>query len=104
MNDQVNEVNRDKLVADMKTVIVDAEELLKATASAAGDRVVAARAKVEESMKVAKVKIAAAEDAVKDRARAAARATDDYVHAHPWKAVGTAAAVGVIIGMLIGRR
>jgi ElaB/YqjD/DUF883 family membrane-anchored ribosome-binding protein len=104
MNDQVNEVNRDKLVADMKTVIVDAEELLKATASAAGDRVVAARAKVEESMKVAKVKIAAAEDAVKDRAKAAARATDDYVHAHPWKAVGTAAAVGVIIGMLIGRR
>jgi ElaB/YqjD/DUF883 family membrane-anchored ribosome-binding protein len=55
-------------------------------------------------MKVAKVKIAAAEDAVKDRAKAAARATDDYVHAHPWKAVGTAAAVGIIIGMLIGRR
>jgi len=104
VNDHTTEVNRDKLVADMKTVIVDAEELLKATASAAGDRVVAARAKVEESMKVAKVKIAAAEDAVKDRARAAARATDDYVHAHPWKAVGTAAAVGVIIGMLIGRR
>jgi ElaB/YqjD/DUF883 family membrane-anchored ribosome-binding protein len=104
MSEHTTEVNRDKLVADMKIVIADAEELLKATASAAGDRVVAARARVEESMKVAKVKIEAAEDAVKDRAKAAARATDDYVHAHPWKAVGTAAAVGIIIGMLIGRR
>jgi ElaB/YqjD/DUF883 family membrane-anchored ribosome-binding protein len=104
MNDYASDVTRDKLVSDMKTVIADAEELLKATASAAGDRVTAARAKVEESMRTAKVKIAAAEEAVVDRAKAAARATDDYVHAHPWKAVGTAAAVGVIVGMLIGRR
>ncbi len=104
MNDYAPDVTRDKLVSDMKTVIADAEELLKATASAAGDRVTAARAKVEESMRTAKVKIAAAEDAVVDRAKAAARATDDYVHAHPWKAVGTAAAVGVILGMLISRR
>jgi ElaB/YqjD/DUF883 family membrane-anchored ribosome-binding protein len=104
MNDFAPDVTRDKLVSDMKTVIADAEELLKATASAAGDRVTAARTKVEESMRVAKVKIAAAEDAVVDRAKAAARATDDYVHAHPWKAVGTAAAVGVILGMLISRR
>lgn len=103
MND-FTEVNRDKLVADMKVVIADAEELLKATASAAGDRVTAARSKIEESMKVAKVKIASAEEVVVDRAKAAARATDDYVHAHPWKAVSTAAAVGVIVGMLIGRR
>jgi ElaB/YqjD/DUF883 family membrane-anchored ribosome-binding protein len=104
MNDYAPDVTRDKLVSDMKTVIADAEELLKATASAAGDRVTAARAKVEDSMRIAKVKIAAAEEAVVDRAKAAARATDDYVHAHPWKAVGTAAAVGVIVGMLIGRR
>lgn len=103
MND-ISEVNRDKLIADMKVVIADAEELLKATASAAGDRVTAARSRIEESMKTAKIKIAAAEEAVVDRAKAAARATDDYVHAHPWKAVGTAAAVGVIFGMLIGRR
>lgn len=103
MNDS-SEVNRDKLIADMKVVITDAEELLKATTSAAGDRVNAARAKIEESMKVAKVKIAAAEEVVVDRAKAAARATDDYVHAHPWKAVGTATAIGVILGMLISRR
>jgi ElaB/YqjD/DUF883 family membrane-anchored ribosome-binding protein len=39
-----------------------------------------------------------------DQAKAAAQATDDYVHAHPWKAVGFAAGIGVILGMLISRR
>jgi ElaB/YqjD/DUF883 family membrane-anchored ribosome-binding protein len=33
-----------------------------------------------------------------------ARATDDYVHEHPWRAVGAAAGVGLIIGLLISRR
>jgi ElaB/YqjD/DUF883 family membrane-anchored ribosome-binding protein len=103
MND-IAEVNRDKLVADMKIVIADAEELLKATASAAGDKVTVARAKIEESLKTAKIKVAAAEEAVVHRAKAAAQATDDYVHANPWKAVGFGAACGIIIGMLIARR
>ena len=35
---------------------------------------------------------------------AAGHAADDYVHEHPWKAIGAAAGVGMIIGLLIGRR
>jgi ElaB/YqjD/DUF883 family membrane-anchored ribosome-binding protein len=101
MNDQVN---TDKLVADLKVVIADAEELLRATASTAGEKVSAARAKMEDSVRTAKVKLAQAQDVMVDRAKAAAGAADDYVHAHPWKAVGFAAAIGVILGMLISRR
>jgi ElaB/YqjD/DUF883 family membrane-anchored ribosome-binding protein len=101
MNDQVN---TDKLVADLKVVIADAEELLRATASTAGEKVSAARAKMEDSVRTAKVKLAQAQDVMVDQAKAAAGAADDYVHAHPWKAVGFAAAIGVILGMLISRR
>ena len=101
MNDQVT---TDKFVSDMNTVMADAEELLRATASAAGEKVSAARVKMEDSLRTARVKVAEAQEVVVDKAKAAAQATDDYVHAHPWKAVGTAAAVGVIIGMLIARR
>ena len=101
MNDQVT---TDKFVSDMKTVMADAEELLRATASAAGEKVSAARVKMEDSLRTARVKVADAQEVVVDKAKAAAQAPDDYVHAHPWKAVGTAAAVGVIIGMLIARR
>ncbi len=94
----------DKLVSDMKVVISDAEELLRATTNAAGEKVSAARAKMEDSVRAAKIKLAQAQDVVVDGAKAAAQATDDYVHAHPWKAVGFGAAIGVIVGMLIARR
>jgi ElaB/YqjD/DUF883 family membrane-anchored ribosome-binding protein len=59
---------------------------------------------MEDSLRAARVKVAEAQEIVTDRAKAAAQATDDYVHAHPWKAVGFAAAIGVIVGMLIARR
>ena len=98
------EVTKDKLAADLKVVIADAEELLKATASQAGEKVAAARVKVQESLDSAKVKLARMGEAGVDKAKEAARATDDFVHEHPWKAVGIGAALGVIVGMLISRR
>ena len=99
-----SEVTKDKLAADLRVVINDAEELLKATASQAGDKVAAARVKVQESMDVAKAKLARLGEAGVDKAKEAAAATDDFVHEHPWKAVGIGAAIGVIVGMLISRR
>jgi ElaB/YqjD/DUF883 family membrane-anchored ribosome-binding protein len=101
---EYSDVSKDKLVADMKVVIADAEDLLRATASAAGEKAAAARARMEDSLRTARVKVAEAQEAVVDRAKAAARATDDYVHANPWRAVGIAAGVGLVIGMLISRR
>jgi ElaB/YqjD/DUF883 family membrane-anchored ribosome-binding protein len=98
------QVTTDKLVSDLKAVIGDAEELLRATANAAGDRAATARARMEDSIRAAQEKVTQAQNAVVDQAKAAATATDDYVHAHPWKAVGFAAAIGVILGMLISRR
>ena len=98
------EITKDKLAADLKVVIADAEELLRATASQAGEKVAAARVKIQESLDVAKVKLARVGEAGVDKAKEAARVTDDFVHEHPWKAVGIGAAVGMIVGMLISRR
>lgn len=101
---EISEVTKDKLIADMKVVMADAEELLRATASAAGEKVSAARMRMEDSLRTARVKVAEAQDVMADKAKAAAQATDDYVHAHPWKAVGFAASIGMIVGMLVSRR
>jgi ElaB/YqjD/DUF883 family membrane-anchored ribosome-binding protein len=101
---EYSDITKDKLVADMKVVIADAEDLLRATASAAGEKAAAARARMEDSLRTARVKVAEAQEVVVGRAKAAARATDDYVHANPWRAVGIAAGVGLVIGMLISRR
>lgn len=99
-----NGVSRDKLVQDLKLVIADAEDLLRATASQAGEKMGAAREKFEDSVQRAKMRLAEVEDALLDKGKQAARATDEYVHDNPWKAVGIAAGVGLIIGMLISRR
>ncbi len=97
-------VTKQKLMADFRVVIADAEELLKATAHDAGEKAVAARAKIQEHLLEAKARLADAEEAVILRTKQAARVTDQYVHDNPWKAVGIAAGVGLLIGMLIGRR
>ena len=99
-----NSVNTDKLVQDLKVVVTDAEELLRATASQAGERAAAARQKIEHSLARAKVKLSELESVVAERTREVAHEADRYVHEHPWKAVGVAAGIGLIIGLLISRR
>ena len=97
-------VSKQQLIRDFKVVIDDAEALLRATANQGGEAIAAVRAKAEESLANAKVKMTEAQDALIEKARVAARATDDYVHKNPWRAVGAAAGVGLVIGLLIGRR
>jgi ElaB/YqjD/DUF883 family membrane-anchored ribosome-binding protein len=99
-----NSINTEKLVQDLKVVVADAEELLRATASQAGERVTVAREKIQQSLERARMKLGEAESAVADKTRQMANVTDEYVHEHPWKAVGVAAGIGLIIGLLISRR
>ena len=94
---------RGKLVEDLKSVVADAEELLKASANQTGERITAARAKAEESLKAAKARLAEQEGAVMAKTRAAAKATEDYVRANPWKAVGIAVGAGFVLCLLATR-
>jgi ElaB/YqjD/DUF883 family membrane-anchored ribosome-binding protein len=96
--------SKEKLAQDLKIVIADLEDLVRATASVAEQKVAAAREKAQHNLQRAKVKLAEVEDVIIDRSKQAARATDEYVHEHPWRAVGVAAGIGIIIGMLISRR
>jgi ElaB/YqjD/DUF883 family membrane-anchored ribosome-binding protein len=95
---------RQQLLSDLKTVVSDSEELLKATAGAVDERAAAARARVQESLRAARGKIEQLDSEVLDRLNEAAKATDEYVHEHPWGAVGIAAAAGLLVGVLIARR
>ena len=98
------EVSKDKLVADLKVVVADAEELLRATASQAGEKVTAARERIQASLASAKLKLSEAERVAVEQAKIAAKATDEYVHENPWRAVGIAAVAGLVLGVLISRR
>jgi ElaB/YqjD/DUF883 family membrane-anchored ribosome-binding protein len=105
METQQSEVNeQQQLVSDMKSVIADAEDMLQATADQAGDKIANMRARIQERLKGAKLRLAEAEAALVAKTRAAARATDTYVHESPWTAIGIAASVGLLVGLIIGRR
>ncbi|MDD5175449.1 MAG: DUF883 family protein [Sterolibacterium sp.] len=103
MND-MTQASKEKLIADFKVVVADTEELLRSTAGQAGEKISELRAKAQDHLASAKIKLADAEAAIVDKAKQAGRAADDYVHDNPWSAVGMAAGVGFLVGLLIGRR
>ncbi len=94
---------KEKLMQDLRVVVTDAEELLRATAGQAGEKVAVARERIQENLNKAKARLIAAEEAMVAKTQQAATATDEYVHENPWKAVGIGAGVGLIVGMLISR-
>lgn len=97
------EVTKEQLIADFKAVVADTEALLKATAAHGGEELDEVRAKAEDSIKAVKARIAVEQAALLARTREAAKATDVYVHEHPWAAVGVAAGVGLVVGLLSSR-
>lgn len=99
-----NAASTDKLIADLKVVASDAEDLLRLTAGQAGDKLADARSRLGESVATARAALGEFEQEVIQRGKAAAAATDDYVHENPWRAVGAAAGVAFLLGLVIGRR
>jgi ElaB/YqjD/DUF883 family membrane-anchored ribosome-binding protein len=103
-NDITNSVPMDKLIDELRLMAADAEELLVSAANQTGEGAAAARARIQKTLHVVKARLATAETAVIERTRQAAKATDEYVHDNPWKAIGISACAGVIVGMLVARR
>lgn len=103
MND-IATVNKNRLIADMKVVMADADELLRVTAGQAGDKMAELRSKLQANLSNARATLADAQAVAIDKAKQVGHAADDYVHENPWRSVGVAAGIGLIVGLLIGRR
>ena len=93
-----------KLVADAKVVLEDVEALLAQAAAATGERATELRARANDALRKAKGHLHEAQYAVGRNAKAAARATDDWVHENPWGAIGIAAGASFLLGLLVARR
>lgn len=98
------EHHKEKLMNDLNLVIRDAEDLLKHSEQAAGDGFKSAKTKFESTLRNAKAEVARIEDVVVAKGKDAARATDVYVKENPWQSAGIAAGVGLLVGLLIGRK
>jgi ElaB/YqjD/DUF883 family membrane-anchored ribosome-binding protein len=87
------EASSERLMNELRAVLADAEALLRATADQAGPNVQEARARAEESLRSAR-----------EHLQGAGRELDSQVRAHPWTAVGIAAGIGLIAGILLSRK
>lgn len=95
---------KEKLATDFRAVMDDIDALMAATTNKADGEVKALRARIQDRLSGAKEKLLDAQHEAVQRAKDAAVATDEYVHAKPWQAIGAAAAIGLALGVLIGRR
>jgi len=96
-------VTTDKVMADLRVLAADMEQLLRATASQTGVQVAQARARAEESLKAAQARVAGLQDEALAAGRAAGRATDAYVHANPWQVMSICAVAGLALGFVLTR-
>ncbi|WP_297453880.1 DUF883 family protein [Ferrovum sp.] len=99
-----DEVTKEQLMADFMVVLADAEALLKASANQGGEKLAEVRAKAEESLRTVKAKLAGTQTLLLAKTKTVTDTTDAYVHDNPWSAIGISAGVGLLIGLLIGRR
>ena len=100
----MNTLQKDKVMSDLRVVIGDAEELLRMTADQTGEGAADIRSRVQTRLNQAKVDLIHLQDAAVAKAKAVGHAADEYVHESPWKSIGIAAGVGLVVGLLIGRR
>ena len=87
------DVSSDKLMKVLKAVVNNAEDLLKATADQGGEQIARIRARAEDSVRVARA-----------RMKDLGGELDAQVRENPWNAVGIAAGVGLVLGILLARK
>lgn len=94
------EMNTDKLVADLKRIVTDSEELLHATKDAAGDKADAVRERLTDTLEAAKRTCLGLEE----QAREGAKVADRTIRDHPYQSIGVAFGIGLLIGVLVTRK
>jgi ElaB/YqjD/DUF883 family membrane-anchored ribosome-binding protein len=90
----------EKLVNDVKTVVRDAEDLIKATGTDLSERTREARDRLKVGLDSARETARKAESKLRD----GVRETDVLIREYPYQSIGIAAAVGLLLGVLLGRR
>jgi len=94
------ESSTEKLLKDLKAVVRDGEELLKAGAQDLTERGMAARERLAAALEVAKE----TRRKLQERAVNGARSTDRIIREYPYQSIGIAFGVGMLVGLLANRR
>lgn len=104
MNAKTISTLADEVESDLNKSLSGAESLLVQAANATGEKAAELRSRALEQLKALRERLSEAQSAALEKGKAAAHATDDYVHDNPWRSILAAASLGVVVGLLISRR
>lgn len=96
--------SQDSLLNEFQALVTDTEKLLQHSASLAGEQADHLREDIHNSLLRARETLKNAESSLREQGKLAVDSTEEYVHKHPWQALGLAAAIGALIGLLLSRR
>ena len=100
----MNQLDTDRLRADLHHVVEDVERVLQSAASATGGQVDELKTRAGRRLHAARERLSTLEADAAARARDAARRGNAYAHGNPWKVAGVAAAAAFVVGWLASRR
>jgi ElaB/YqjD/DUF883 family membrane-anchored ribosome-binding protein len=89
------EASTEKLLRDLKAVVHDGEDLLRAGARDLSERGVAAKERLAAALEVAKE----TQQKLQQQVMSGAKATDRVIRDHPYESLGLAFGVGILLGM-----
>ncbi len=89
---------------DVKTLVKDAQTLLTAAAALTGEKAEELRGRGMEMLDVAMGKASQVQGQAMVKGKELAHTADVYVKDNPWRTIAAAAGVGLLVGVILGRK
>lgn len=91
---------KDQVFSELQALIEESEKLLDRSSSLVGEEADTLRAQLGLKLRQASEAVGQ----VRSRAQPVVEATEDYIGGHPWQTVAISAGLGLVVGLLLGRR
>ncbi|RKQ96378.1 ElaB/YqjD/DUF883 family membrane-anchored ribosome-binding protein [Kushneria sinocarnis] len=98
------DVSKEQLREDLRQLSQTVEELMNATADDSRENVSRLRARAEERLRETRARLSERGERVRTQTMDTVDCCEHYVRENPWQSLGISAAVGMVAGLLIGRR
>lgn len=89
------------LLNDLRTLVVEAEKMLESSVT---EHTEDAMASLRSRYEAAQERLGVLYASAKKNVAAGAKCTDEAIRTHPYQSIAIAAGVGLLVGVLLGRR
>lgn len=102
--DNTSGLSYDELKERLNQLSDTVEEFVSNSSEDASEHVSALRERAQDLVSNTKEYLANAGEQLRNQGRNSAACADEFVHTNPWTSIGIGAAVGLVIGVIAGRR